>query len=75
MGSEMCIRDSSGFEILEELRSLPDYKDIPILMLTARGQSKDRDIAMARVASQYITKPFSNAEVLQTMNALVGHLP
>ena len=71
---DVMLPNRSGFEILEELRSLPDYKDIPILMLTARGQSKDRDIAMARGASQYMTKPFSNAEVLQTMNALVGHL-
>ena len=61
--------------ILEELRSLPDYKDIPILMLTAKGQTKDRDTAIARGASQYMTKPFSNAEVLKTMNALVGHAP
>ena len=74
-GAEKSLLTSSGFEILEDLRSLPDYKDIPILMLTARGQTKDRDIAIARGASQYMTKPFSNAEVLKTMNALVGHAP
>jgi len=72
---DVMLPNRSGFEILEELRSLPDYKDIPILMLTARGQTKDRDIAIARGASQYMTKPFSNAEVLKTMNALVGHAP
>jgi DNA-binding response OmpR family regulator len=42
-------------------------------MLTARGQTKDRDLALAKGATQFMTKPFSNAEVLQTMNALVGY--
>ena len=72
---DVMLPNRSGFEILEELRSLPDYKDIPILMLTAKGQTKDRDTAIARGATQYMTKPFSNAEVLKTMNALVGHAP
>jgi len=58
---DVMLPNRSGFEILEELRSLPDYKD--------------SDIAIARGASQYMTKPFSNAEVLKTMNALVGHAP
>ena len=72
---DVMLPNRSGFEILEELRSLPDYKDIPILMLTAKSQTKDRDTAIARGATQYMSKPFSNAEVLKTMNALVGHAP
>ena len=72
---DVMLPNRSGFEILEELRSLPDYKDIPILMLTAKGQTKGRDTAIARGATQYMSKPFSNAEVLKTMNALVGHAP
>ena len=72
---DVMLPNRSGFEILEELRSLPDYKNVPILMLTAKGQTKDRDTAIVRGATQYMTKPFSNAEVLKTMNALVGHAP
>ena len=70
---DVMLPNKSGFEILEELRALPEYQDVPILMLTARGQTKDRDSAFARGATQFMTKPFSNAEVLRTMNALVGH--
>ena len=70
---DVMLPNKSGFEILEELRALPEYQDVPILMLTARGQIKDRDSAFARGATQFMTKPFSNAEVLRTMNALVGH--
>ena len=70
---DVMLPNKSGFEILEELRALPKYQDVPILMLTARGQTKDRDSAFARGATQFMTKPFSNTEVLRTMNALVGH--
>ena len=70
---DVMLPNKSGFEILEDLRSLPEYQAVPILMLTARGQTKDRDLALAKGATQFITKPFSNAEVLQTMNALVGY--
>jgi len=70
---DVMLPNKSGFEILEDLRSLPEYQAVPILMLTARGQTKDRDLALAKGATQFMTKPFSNAEVLQTMNALVGY--
>jgi DNA-binding response OmpR family regulator len=64
--------NKSGFEILEELREVPQYREIPILMLTARGQTKDRELALAKGATQFIIKPFSNSEVLRTMNELIG---
>jgi DNA-binding response OmpR family regulator len=70
---DVMLPNKSGFEILGDLRSLPEYQAVPILMLTARGQTKDRDLALAKGATQFMTKPFSNAEVLQTMNALVGY--
>ena len=70
---DVMLPNKSGFEILEELRAVPEYREIPILMLTARGQAKDRELALAKGATQFMIKPFSNAEVLRTMNALVGH--
>ena len=69
---DVMLPNKSGFEILEELREVPQYREIPILMLTARGQTKDRELALAKGATQFIIKPFSNSEVLRTMNELVG---
>ena len=69
---DVMLPNKSGFEILEELREVPEYREIPILMLTARGQTKDRELALAKGATQFIIKPFSNSEVLRTMNELVG---
>jgi|TARA_B110001469_G_scaffold109738_1_gene111078 two-component system OmpR family response regulator len=69
---DVMLPNKSGFEILEELREVPEYREIPILMLTARGQTKDRELALAKGATRFIIKPFSNSEVLRTMNELVG---
>ncbi|MEL7089794.1 MAG: two-component system response regulator, partial [Planctomycetota bacterium] len=42
------------------------------LMLTARGQEKDRELALRVGASRFMTKPFANSEVLATVRALAG---
>lgn len=62
----------NGYDILRELRSLPETSALPVLMLTARGQGRDRDLAEAAGASGFMAKPFSNAEVLATVRALIG---
>ena len=44
----------------------------PVLMLTAKGQTKDRDLALALGANAYLTKPFSNAEMVATLRDVAG---
>ena len=61
----------SGIEILTELRALPDFAELPVLMLTARGQSRDRELAERAGVNRFMTKPFSNAEVLNAVRDLV----
>ncbi|MEO0502870.1 MAG: response regulator [Pseudomonadota bacterium] len=61
----------SGMDILKELRADPDFSRMPILMLTARGQSRDRDEAERAGVSRFMTKPFSNTEVLTAVRDLV----
>ena len=61
----------SGFDILTEIRGDAAVGETPVLMLTARGQSKDREMAERAGVSQYMTKPFSNADVLAAVRALV----
>ncbi|WP_294614955.1 response regulator transcription factor [uncultured Roseovarius sp.] len=62
----------SGFDILTEIRGDAALGDTPVLMLTARGQTKDREMAERAGVSQYMTKPFSNADVLAAVRALVN---
>ena len=68
---DVMLPGKSGYDILTELRSGAETADLPVLMLTARGQTKDRDLAEKIGASRFMTKPFSNAEVLEAMRELV----
>ncbi len=68
---DVMLPGRSGYDILTELREDEATANLPVLMLTARGQSKDRDLAERLGASRFMTKPFSNAEVLEAVGELV----
>ena len=65
----------NGFEVLQSVKGSPDLKDIPILVLTARGQEVDRQRAEALGADAFISKPFSNRDVVQRVCELSGGAP
>lgn len=63
----------NGYDILRALRAgPPDTADLPVLMLTARGQGRDRELAQSAGASGFMAKPFSNAEILASVRALLA---
>ncbi|SDN38231.1 Response regulator receiver domain-containing protein [Lutimaribacter pacificus] len=68
---DVMLPGRSGYEILTDLRARPETARLPVLMLTARGQSKDRELAERLGASRFMTKPFSNADVLEALRELV----
>ncbi len=68
---DVMLPGRSGFDILRDLRADPATADLPILMLTARGQAKDRERAESFGVSHFMTKPFNNREVLERLNTLV----
>ena len=67
---DVTLPHRSGFDILTDLRANPAFLDLPVMILTARGQEKDRERAEAIGATHFMTKPFSNAEVLETLKRL-----
>lgn len=67
---DVMLPGRSGFEILRDLRSEDATRDLPILMLTARGQTKDRELAESYGVSHFMTKPFSNEEMLGKVREL-----
>ena len=67
----VVLAGKSGFDILEELRGDEATADLPVLMLTARGQSRDREMAEKAGVSRFMTKPFSNTEVLTAVRDLL----
>jgi DNA-binding response OmpR family regulator len=60
---DVMLPGRSGYDILRDLRTHELTKDIPVMMLTARGQEKDRELALRLGANHFMTKPFSNTEV------------
>ena len=54
-----------GYKVCMELKSDERYKQIPILMLTARVQEKDRVLGMEAGADEYIIKPFNLAAFIE----------
>jgi len=68
---DVMLPGRSGYDILRDLKARPETADVPVMMLTARGQAKDREMAISLGATLFMTKPFSNAEVLESVRTLV----
>lgn len=67
---DVMLPGRSGLDILRDLREQPGTRHVPVLMLTAKGQARDREQAMTLGASAFLTKPFSNDELVDTLNRL-----
>ena len=61
----------SGLEVCRQLRRNAKTRDIPIIMLTARGEEGDRVRGLNSGADDYITKPFSPTELVARMRAVL----
>ena len=61
-----------GYSILKQLRAAPDTANLPVIMLTAKGQAEDRATALECGADAFITKPFSNAEIVDMVTRFAG---
>lgn len=68
---DVMLPNRSGFDILHDLRAASETADLPVLMLTAKGQEKDRELAESYGVSRFMTKPFSNQDIVATVRELV----
>ena len=66
---DVMLPGRSGFDILAALRAGPRAA-LPVLMLTAKGQAADRTRAEALGVSRFMTKPFSNADLVEAVRDL-----
>jgi two-component system phosphate regulon response regulator PhoB len=61
----------SGIEVCRRMRRLDDLANIPIIMITARGEEADRVRGLETGADDYVTKPFSPRELLARIQAVL----
>lgn len=69
---DLMLPGKNGLDILREVRGDPEFANLPVLMLTARGQEQDRDLAERAGVNRFMTKPFSNSDVLDAVRDLAA---
>ena len=65
---DVMLPDGDGRDVLRELRKT---SDVPVIMLTARGTETDRVVGLELGADDYVVKPFSGAEVVARLRAVL----
>ncbi len=68
---DWMVENLSGIEVCRRLRRISETANIPIIMLTARGEEEDRVRGLETGADDYVTKPFSPRELIARVNAVL----
>ncbi|GAO39076.1 phosphate regulon two-component response regulator PhoB [Sphingomonas changbaiensis NBRC 104936] len=68
---DWMIEGTSGLEVCRRLRRMPATQNVPIIMLTARGEEEDRVRGLETGADDYVTKPFSPRELVARVGAVL----
>ena len=68
---DLMLPDVSGTEICRRIRSAPEIRDLPVVMLTARAEEVDRVVGFEVGADDYVTKPFSPRELALRVAAVL----
>ena len=72
---DVMLPELDGFEVLRQLRANAMTRALPVLMLTAKGQKENRETAFEAGADAFITKPFSNTEIVDAVSSLAARGP
>lgn len=65
--TDLEMPNMNGIELTSHIRSRDDLKSVPVIMITSRSQEKHRRLAEQAGVSRYITKPYNEGELLQTI--------
>jgi DNA-binding response OmpR family regulator len=69
---DIMLPDLDGYEIYQMIRQRSEWQTIRIIFLTAKNRDVDMARGLAMGADAYITKPFSNAQLIQKIGELIG---
>lgn len=69
---DVMLPKMDGFEVLKWIKGNAELTGVPVMILTAKGQEKDRKTAEELGADAFVTKPFSNREVVERVMSLAS---
>src|SRR5205085_1889815 len=70
---DIMMPEMDGYQTMQAVRLLPEFKQLPIISLTAKAMKGDREKSIASGASDYITKPIDNDQLLSLMRVWLYH--
>ncbi len=70
---DIMLPEEDGLQILKRLRTVPNTKKIPVLMLTAKGTEYDKVLGLDQGADDYIAKPFGMMELMARIRTALRH--
>ncbi|ODV10518.1 MAG: two-component system response regulator [Rubrivivax sp. SCN 70-15] len=68
---DLMLPKRNGFEVLKAIKAEPALRALPVLVLTAKGQPQDRRLVESIGAEAFMTKPFSNTDLVDAVRRLV----
>ena len=71
---DINLPDLSGYDILRQVKSIPEYVATPFILLTAFADEKDVAEGYTLGATAYITKPFSSRELMKMLSELIDEI-
>jgi hypothetical protein len=70
---DVMMPEMDGYEAMERIRERPDWRDLPIVALTAKAMQGDREKCISSGASDYVTKPVDPDHLLSVLRAWLQH--
>ena len=64
-----------GFSVCQRVKATPEWQDVRVIMLTARGRDVEREKGRTLGADDYITKPFSTKDAMDRVAAVLARRP
>ena len=73
VSTDVVMPNMDGYELTRALRAMPEYAEVPIVMVTSMGERIDRVRGFDAGVDEYITKPHDRTQLLEVVRKLLGH--
>lgn len=70
--ADIDMPEMDGITLLRHIRATEQYKDLPVIVLTASGEDEDYATARSAGANDVLTKPTSSQQLVETVNRMLG---